>query len=182
MTCGPLPIRRALSRTALSDENPGNYDCYMLHVDRESADQPYVGPPRTVVERARHRRRSNLTVTLRRSRRRPQAHSMKSGDDSHLENSEACAFLHFGPKSKIQPPGRAFPSIGRKIFATRKERRQSLGVGVGGCRGVSQTFCNEVSLILYFGLLQPGNAVLSSYLTWPVRPAWPSAPCHRKTP
>jgi hypothetical protein len=44
-------IRRALSRTALSDENPGNYDSYMLHVDRVSADQPYVPPPRIVVEK-----------------------------------------------------------------------------------------------------------------------------------
>ena len=41
-------IRRALSRTALSDENPGNYDSYMLHVDRVSADQPHVPPPSSV--------------------------------------------------------------------------------------------------------------------------------------
>lgn len=41
-------VRRALSRTALSDEPPGNYDSYLLHVDRASADQPYLPPPRTV--------------------------------------------------------------------------------------------------------------------------------------
>ena len=41
-------IRRALARTALSDEPAGDYDSYMLHVDRASADQPYVPPPRIV--------------------------------------------------------------------------------------------------------------------------------------
>jgi len=41
-------IRRALARTALSDEPPGDYDSYILHVERASADQPYVPPPRFV--------------------------------------------------------------------------------------------------------------------------------------
>ena len=45
-------IRRALSRTALSDENPGNYDSYMVHVERASADQPNVPSPRIVVAKA----------------------------------------------------------------------------------------------------------------------------------
>lgn len=45
-------IRRALSRTALSDEPPGDYDSYLLHVDRVSADQPYVPPPRIVSAKA----------------------------------------------------------------------------------------------------------------------------------
>jgi hypothetical protein len=40
-------IRQALSRTALSDENPGG-DGYMIHVERVSADYPYVPPPRYV--------------------------------------------------------------------------------------------------------------------------------------
>jgi hypothetical protein len=41
-------IRRALARTALSDEPPGDYDSYILHVERASADQPCVPPPRFV--------------------------------------------------------------------------------------------------------------------------------------
>lgn len=45
-------VRRALARTALSDESPGNYDSYMLHVDRVSADRPYVPPPRFVAGRS----------------------------------------------------------------------------------------------------------------------------------
>lgn len=45
-------IRRALSRTALSDETPGDYDSYMLHVDRVSADQPYIPPPRSVTPKS----------------------------------------------------------------------------------------------------------------------------------
>jgi hypothetical protein len=36
-----LAIRRALSRAGLSDENPG-FESYLLHVFRESADQPFV--------------------------------------------------------------------------------------------------------------------------------------------
>ena len=43
-----VAVRRALSRTALSDENPGA-DGYMLHVERVSADQPCVPRPRIVV-------------------------------------------------------------------------------------------------------------------------------------
>lgn len=62
-----LAIRRALSRTALSDENPGA-DGYILHVERVSADQPYVPPPRIVVEK---------------SETPPQAHS---GGDSSSES------------------------------------------------------------------------------------------------
>jgi hypothetical protein len=45
-------IRRALARTALSDEAPGNYDSYILHVERASADQPYVPSPRIVSAKA----------------------------------------------------------------------------------------------------------------------------------
>lgn len=45
-------IRRALSRTALSDEPPGNYDSYLPHVDRVSADQPHVPSPRSVSEKS----------------------------------------------------------------------------------------------------------------------------------
>lgn len=43
-----LAVRRALSRTALSDENPG-VDGYMIHVDRVSGDQLYVPSLRIVV-------------------------------------------------------------------------------------------------------------------------------------
>jgi hypothetical protein len=42
-----IAIRRALSRTALSSENPGG-DEFCLHVRRESADQPHVRTPGNV--------------------------------------------------------------------------------------------------------------------------------------
>lgn len=46
-----LAIRRALSRAGLSDENPG-FESYLLHVFRESADQPFVDTSRSPTDQA----------------------------------------------------------------------------------------------------------------------------------
>lgn len=46
-----LAMRRALSRAGLSDENPG-FESYLLHVFRESADQPFVSTSHPATDQA----------------------------------------------------------------------------------------------------------------------------------